>query len=317
MTDHKTTHENSSVFDAVIVGGGAAGLSAVAWCDELGLKTLLLESGAELGGQLLRVYNPVKNHLGAVAETGRELRDIFVSQLHSRRFAVRLQCRIKSIDTQNKVVVLENGESFSAKALIVATGVRRRKLNVAGEREFQNRGILESGKRDKDLATGRRVCIVGGGDAALENALILSETASQITLVHRQKYFRARPEFVKKVWANLKIKTLTETTITKILGNEAVESVELKNLSNGKIFTLPAEVILLRIGVEPNTEMVCGKLKLDENGYVEINGNCETSTENIFAVGDVANPLAPTVSSAVGMGATAAKVIFSQLSHRS
>jgi thioredoxin reductase (NADPH) len=317
MTEHKTQHENSPHFDVVIIGGGAAGMSAAAWCDELSLKTLLLESGAELGGQLLRIYNPVKNHLGANAETGRELRDIFVNQIQARGFMLRLQCMAAAVDTENKLLILEDGESFSAKAIIVATGVRRRRLNVPGESEFQNRGILESGKRDKDLAAGKRVYIAGGGDAALENALILSETASQITLVHRRKDFRARSEFLEKVRANPKIKILTDTIITKISGKNAVEAVELKNLLNGEIFTLPTEAILLRVGVEPNTEFVRGKLKLDKNGYVKINAHCETSVENIFAVGDVASPLSPTVSSAVGTGATAAKVIFSKLNRQS
>ncbi len=147
----------------------------------------------------------------------------------------------------------------------------------------------------------------------MENALILSETALQVTLVHRRSDFRARAEFVEKVLANPKIDILTETAVTKIDGTEAVEAIELKNLSNGEILILPVEAVLLRIGVEPNTELVRGKLKLNENGYIEINGNCETNVENIFAVGDVSNSLAPTVSSAVGMGATAAKVIFSKL----
>jgi thioredoxin reductase (NADPH) len=212
-----------------------------------------------------------------------------------------------------KKVFLENGRVFSAPALMIASGVRRRKLNVEGEENFINRGILESGKRDSDSVAGKIACIVGGGDAALENALILSETAAEVFLVHRSRGFRGRPEFVERVKANKKVKILTETVVARILGGDRLEAVELKNLETGEFFTLPVDALLLRIGVEPNTELVRGKLKLDKNGYIEIDGNCQTSLENVYAVGDVANPFAPTVSSAVGMGATAVKVYFDGL----
>ncbi|HLM01310.1 MAG TPA: FAD-dependent oxidoreductase, partial [Pyrinomonadaceae bacterium] len=201
---------------------------------------------------------------------------------------------------------------FSAKALIIATGIRRRKLNVPGEAELKGKGILESGKRDAEKAKEKNVCVVGGGDAALENALILAKTARRVTLVHRRKDFRARSEFLEKAWRNPSIEILTGAAVTKILGREKVEAVEIKN--NNKVFILPVEAVLIRAGVEPNTEIFRGKLELDENGYIKIDSLCRTSAEKVFAVGDAANPFAPTVSSAVGMGATAAKVILSKLS---
>jgi thioredoxin reductase (NADPH) len=306
-------NQNSQSFDVIIIGGGAAGISAALWCDELGLKALLLESETKLGGQLLRVYNPIKNHLGVEAENGRTLLDIFVRQIAERKFTINYKSEITKADLKEKKVFLKTGETFSARALIIATGVRRRKLGVEGEDEFKGRGIIESGKRDQELVVGKSVCIVGGGDAALENALILSETAARIFLVHRGKIFRARSEFTEKVLANEKVKVLTETFVTKTIGRGNLEALELQNLKTGEIFTLPVQALLIRIGVEPNTELFQGNLNLDKNGYVEINGNCETSIENVFATGDVANPFAPTVSSAVGMGATAAKVIFHNL----
>lgn len=300
------------IFDVIIIGGGAAGLSAALWCDELGLDSLLLESKTELGGQLLRVYNPIKNHLGVETADGLQLRDIFLEQIKKRNFTLNLESRVSSIDLKAKKVFLENGGEFSAKSLIIATGVRRRKLSVKGEAEFLNRGIIESGKRDLNIITGKNVLIVGGGDAALENALILSETAGQVFLVHRSREFRGRREFIEKVLANPKVKVLTETTCEEIIGSKAVEHVKLKNLATNNVFALPVEAVLLRIGVEPNSELFSGQINLDQNGYIEINSNCETSVENVFAVGDIANPLSPTISSAVGMGATAAKVIFNK-----
>ena len=109
------------------------------------------------------------------------------------------------------------------------------------------------------------------------------------------------------------MKIFTETIVTRIHGGKKIEAVELRNSQTSEIFTLPVETVLLRIGVVPNTELFHGELKLDKNGYIEINRNCETTVENVFAIGDVANPLAPTISSAVGMGATAVKVHFNGL----
>ncbi|HEX9929157.1 MAG TPA: NAD(P)/FAD-dependent oxidoreductase, partial [Pyrinomonadaceae bacterium] len=125
----------------------------------------------------------------------------------------------------------------------------------------------------------------------------------------RSGEFRARTEFLDKIKENTKIETLTETRVNKILGGEAVEKIELQNRA-GEAFQISVEAIVIRIGVEPNTEFFRGQIELDNDNYIKINSRCETNLENVFAVGDVANPIAPTVSSAVGMGATAAKVIF-------
>ena len=309
-----SNHFQSAInFDVIIIGGGAAGLSAALWCDELGLNALLLEERSELGGQLLWTYNAIKNHLGIEVNNGREMRDIFLKQIERRNFAVKLSCEIIEIDVENKTVLLKSGDRFFAKAVIIATGVNRRKLNLADEEKFKDKGIIESGKRDHDLVKGKNVAIIGGGDAAFENALILAETASEVILIHRSKDFRARTEFVEQAKRNPKIKILINTIAQKIIGEQRVEAAEIKNAQTNETQILPVEVILIRVGVEPNTKFLRGKIDADESGYININQNCETNINGVFAVGDVANPLAPTVSSAVGMGATAAKVIFALL----
>lgn len=303
----------SNKYKVVIIGGGVAGISAAFWCDELGLSSVILESENELGGQLLWTYNTIKNYLGIEVENGQELQEIFLKQIEKRKFEIKYNAKIAKIEIENKLVCLANGEVLSAQFLIIATGIRRRKLNLESEEKFHGRGILKSGKRDRELVKGKKVCVVGGGDAALENALILSETAEIVTLIHRRKDFRGRSEFVEKVKAEPKITILTETEITKIIGDESLEALESKDVATNQTQIYPTDALLLRIGVEPNNELFRGQIELDKNGYCLIDSHCETSAKNIFAIGDISNPLAPTISSAIGMGATAVKIISHRL----
>ncbi len=297
-------------YDVVIIGGGAAGISAACWCGELGLSAVLIEKNAELGGQLNYVFNPIKNHLGVETANGREMRDIFVRQMQNFKFDISTNSAVSSVDFDKKTLSLFDGKMLHFKALVIATGVRRRKLNIKGETEFIGKGIIESGKRDGKTLVGKTVCVIGGGDAALENALILAEFAEKVFLIHRRETFRGRNEFLTKISTNPKIEILRNTQLLEIIGNEKVEAIKLKNNTE---FILPTDAIIFRLGVEPNTELFRAKIISDEFGYIKINGNCETNLSNIFAVGDVTNRLSPTVSSAVGTGTTAAKVIWQRL----
>lgn len=301
-------------FDVIIIGGGPAGISAALWCDELGLSAILLESKTELGGQLLRTYNAIENHLGSKAKNGVELRDIFVEQLRSRKFTLRLNANIVNIDLDKKTILLDSHEILTGKSLIIATGVRRRKLGIKGEDHFKGKGIIQSGKRDKNLVKGKRVLIVGGGDAALENCTILSDQASKIYLAHRRNKFRARIEFIEAAIQNPKVEILRDTVLKEISGDAKIKNVRIEDLNENKIYSLPIDIVLFRIGVEPNTNFLNNFIELDKKGYIKINNNCETNHERVFAIGDVANPVSPTISSSVGMGATAIKYIYKLLS---
>jgi thioredoxin reductase (NADPH) len=307
-------NEVCTEFDVIIIGGGVAGLSTALWCDELGLSALLLEKNAELGGQLLWTHNEIKNYLGREVKNGRELRDVFLEQIEKRKFTLHLQAEITDVDLEKREITLADETKIFARAVVIATGIRRRKLNVEGEDKFKKRGIIESGKQNAESVTGKNVLIVGGGDAAFENALILAEKALHVTLIHRRKDFRARTEFIEQVKKHSKIEIFTETTVQKILGNELIEHVEIKHLVSNKTRILPIDALLIRIGVEPNTENFRKNLNLDKSGYVEVNRDGQTNLEKAFAVGDVANPVSLTISTAAGTGATAAKAIFSLLS---
>jgi thioredoxin reductase (NADPH) len=301
--------------DVVIIGAGPAGLSAALWCDELGLDTLLLEQSSEVGGQLLSVYNRVENYLGVRAGDGRELRDLFAAQVAEREFDLWTDVLIESVDLRAKRVALRSGERLQAISIIIATGVRRRRLGVPGEEELMGRGIVESATRERDRLAGHDVCVVGGGDAAAENALMLAEVCPTVTLVHRGKKLRARREFAERLRDDHRVTVFTESTVRRIIGESELEAVEIERSGAIKPFQMAVRGMLIRIGVEPNTELFRDQLHMDERGYLVVTGEQETSVGNVFAIGDVSNPTGPTISGATGAGATAAKVIASRLLH--
>jgi thioredoxin reductase (NADPH) len=301
------------MYDVLIIGAGAAGLSAARWCDELGLDTLVLEQNDEPGGQLLWVYNPIENYLGVHTENGRALRDRFVEQTKDCDFDLWTNVEIESVDLKTRRVTLRSGEELQSIAVIIATGLHRRRLNIPGEREFERRGIIESGTKDRDQLAGKDVCVIGGGDAAAENALLLAAVCPTVTVVHRERNMRARREFTEQLHTHHCITVFPESNVLRILGGDQVEAVEIHRAQAIKPFQMAVQGVLIRIGFDPNTNFIRGQLEFDERGYIIVGSQQETSLANVFAIGDVANPLAPTIAGAVGAGATAAKVIASRL----
>jgi thioredoxin reductase (NADPH) len=302
--------------DVIIIGAGPGGLAAAFWCDELGLDALVLERNEQVGGQLLEVYNQIENYPGLKVDNGRQLAELFASEIQSADFDLWTQVEIASLNLKTKRITLRSGEELQAISIILATGVKRRELGIPGEAEFMDRGIIESAARDRELFAGEDVCVIGGGDAAAENALLLAEVCPTVTLVHRGKKLSARPEFVQRIQSNHCLTFFPESKVTRILGDESIRAVEIVRQGAIKPFQMAVRGVLIRIGVEPCTELVSDQLRLDANGYVIVDSRHETSIENVFAIGDVSNPLAPTISGACGAGATAAKVIASRMQYR-
>lgn len=305
------------MYDVIIIGAGPAGLSTAFWCDELGLDTLLLEQADHVGGQLHRVYNPIENYLGLKTSNGQELLELFSKDVDAADFDLWTQTAISSVDLKARRVSLQSGENLQSISLVIATGVRPRELGVPGEKEFIGKGMIESGARDRQLFAGKDVCVVGGGDAAVENALLLAEVCPTVTVVHRGKKLRARRELAERLQPNNCVTVFTESVLTRIIGDEEVAAVEILRKEGLKPFQLAVRGVLIRIGVQPNTELFREQLETDEKGFIAVNSQQETNVPMVFAVGDVSNPLAPTISGATGAGATAAKVIAARLSARS
>lgn len=297
------------MFDVIIIGGGAAGLSAAIWCGDLGLKYCLVERSSELGGQLGSIHLPIKNYPGVPAISSVEMLKNFVGSLHGDS-TVRLGVDVLGFHPDPVSISTGDGELIEAKTLIIATGVRRRELGVPGEREFAGKGILDSGSRCPEAVSAQNVIIVGGGDAALENAVILAPHAAKIYVVHRGRSLSARPEFLNKARTLKNIEFLLESVVESFVGDKELTAVRVRNLRNGEMLEIPASKAVIRIGVVPNTEMFRETLDTDRDGYIKIDSNCRTNVQGVFAVGDVAYPVSPTLATAAGTGATAAKTIY-------
>lgn len=299
--------------DVIVIGAGPAGLSAAFWCDELGLDTLVIEKDSEVGGQLLSIYHPIENYLGLRAESGRELRDVFAEKIDEADFDLWTGAEIESVDLRAKHITLKSGEDLQSIAMIIATGVRRKRLGIPGETELAGKGVVESGTRDRAMLEGKDVCIIGGGDAAAENALMLAEVCPTVTLVQRGRKSRARKEFSERLHVNHCITVFKESVVQRIIGTDKVEAVEILRDGALQPFQMAVGGVLIRIGFEPNTELFTGQVHTDDLGYIVVSGEHESSVGSVFAIGDVSNPAAPTIAGATGAGATAAKVISSRL----
>ena len=297
--------------DVVIIGGGPAGMAASIWCSDLGLSNIVLERDDSTGGQLKKIFQPVRNYPGIREIDSRKLADEFAEQAKALGGDLRIDSSAASIDPEALRVELASGEWIKAKAVVLATGVRRRRLDLHGETELS--GLLESGAKQAAETTNARVVVVGGGDAAFENALILAKFASEVTLVHHSSHFRARAEFLEPVRQNPKVKIIENAVVTDLFGSDGkLQAVGLEDPSG--VQRIETDFLLVRTGVMPNSELVEGIVARDAKGYVIIDANCETSAPMIFAIGDVAAPSAPTIATAVGHAAISTKVIRSRIS---
>lgn len=296
-------------FDVIILGGGPAGMSALLWCHSLGLGGVLLERNAELGGQMLVMYHRILDYPGLPGLSGAEMRDRFASHLGELNLDFRVGCRIEAVNLAERRVLC-NGDWLQARALILATGASKRRLGIPGEDRFAiHGGVSYSATRDHSLYAGKRVCVVGGGESAVENALILSRVCPRVTLIHRSERFRARPEWFAEARATPNITILPNIELKAIEGAERVERVMVENVQTNEVSAIETEGVFIRVGIAPNTELFRGQVELNDAGYIQTDARQRTSLGTVYAIGDVCQPVCLSVATAVGHGAIAAKEI--------
>jgi len=288
--------------ELVIVGAGPAGVSAALWARSRDLSALLLEAADKPGGQLHHVHFSPRELPGVEAATGDVLASRYERQLGSAEVAVRYGARASAL-VDGPAVVLADGTRVAAPAVLIATGARRRRLEVPGERELEGRGVSYSATLDRERFRGRRMAVVGGGDAAYENALILAAADCDVTLLVRDEVPRARPEFRERVAAEPRVQIVQGVHVTSIAGNGAVHAVYIDGTGGPRAVEVAGVVI--KVGDVPNTEWLGDALALDAERYVVVDEHYRTSMRGVWAAGDVIHSPLPSIAVAVGTAALA------------
>jgi len=290
--------------EALIVGAGVAGLSAALFLRDFGVEYLIVEEALQPGGQLHEIYAPIQNYLLGIGWESDRFAAAFLNDARTAGISILVGSPVTRIAARTKTV--ERGsERFQAKALLIATGLRRRSLGVPGERELESRGVSHSANRDRTAYAARPVVVVGGGTAAVEDALLCSEVGSQVTLLHRSSRFRARPDFLARAKKDPSIRIVRNARVRRIVGADRVEAVEYLTRGSRTVRVAKAEAIFIRVGWEPRTELLRGKLRLDRGGYIQVGWGGVTSAAGVYAAGDVCSPRWPSIANAAGQGAAA------------
>jgi len=289
----------------VIIGGGPAGLTAGLYCARSRFDTLLIERGV-IGGQITNAER-VENYPGFPRGiSGIELGQLIHEQSASYGLELLLAEVTKAVPNQKHNLVSTSEGDFVAESIIIASGAQFRKLSVPGEDEFVGKGVSYCATCDGPLFKGKTVAVIGGGDAAVTEALYLSKFASSVKIIHRRSQLRASKIIQERAVSEPMIEFIWDTVITQIEGAGVVNQLMLKNTKNAKISILEVAGVFVAIGSEPNSAQWRGLLPLDKEGYIITNELMETRIPGILAAGDVRHNSARQAITAAGDGATAA-----------
>ena len=293
------------VYDVIIIGGGPAGLSAGLYASRARLSTLLIEK-AIFGGQIANAAH-VENYPGFPdGISGLELSELMYQQ--AMKYGLQtLSAAVTAIElsANGKVVRTSEGE-YLAKAVIIAGGAEPNRLGVPGEERLLGKGVSYCATCDGPLFRDQVVAVVGGGDSAVEEALVLTRFASKVILIHRRDQLRASRLHQERAFANEKMEFLWDTVVEEILGQDKVEGLSLRNVKTGERSTLKVSGGFIYVGLHPNTEFVKGLISLDSEGHIPTNEEMETEIAGIFAAGDIRQNSPRQAITAAGDGATAA-----------
>ena len=294
------------IYDVIIIGGGPGGLTAGIYTARENLRTLLLDK--MLCGGWLNMTGVIENYPGfPEGINGMELGARFKEQAQKFGVGVRELEEVKGVDLSGEMISVETAkEVYQTRSLIVAPGSRVRKLGVPGEEEFLGKGVSYCATCDGPLYRDRIVAVIGGGNAALEEALFLTKFASRVYLIHRRDKFRGEKYVVGELEKTGKVTFVMNSLPISINGNNEVESISIKNKVTDKNESIAVEGVFIFVGVEPNTEFLEGVIEMDEEGFIKTDVNMRTSVASIFAAGDVRSGNVRQIAAACGEGTVAA-----------
>jgi len=303
-------------FDLVIIGAGVAGLTAAMFAARYGLKVVVVDQ-LGVGGQISNAER-IENFPGFLQGiAGHELGPLLHEQAEGAgaEFALDTVERLE-ISGEHRIVY-GAAEALRARSFIIAAGSTLRSLGIPGEEKFLGKGVSHCASCDGAFFAGRDVCVVGGGDSAVDEAMVLAEHASRVTIFHRGKSLRAQRALLDKASATQKIEIALETTVEEIIGEDALTAVRLREGSAGTSRIQNTSGVFVYVGLEPNTAFLQGVLKLDPAGHIETDILMQTSVTGVFAAGDIRKNSVAQLAAVAGDGATAAISAWRYLKARS
>jgi thioredoxin reductase (NADPH) len=315
---NRNSHDSTEVknlYDVIIIGSGPAGFTAGVYTSRAKLKTLII-SGSLPGGQLMTT-SEVENYPGFPNGIfGPELM-MNMRQQAERFGTIVIDDEVLKVDFKNHPFLIStHSESFEGRAILLCTGASPRKLGINGEQEFGGRGVSYCATCDGPFFKGEEIAVIGGGDTAIEEATFLTKFGKSVKIIHRRDFLRASKILQEKAFENSKIQFIWNHVVTGISGNKKIESIDIKDLTTGKISNVSVGGLFVAIGHEPNTSIFKDQLELDDKGYVVLKENTRTSVEGVFAAGDVHDYRYRQAVTAAGFGCMAALDVEKWLSEK-
>lgn len=291
-------------YDIAIIGSGPAGLTSAIYTGR-GAASTVIFAGEVWGGQLM-LTTQVDNYPGVPGVLGPDLMQKMKD--HATLFGAEfLPKNVTGVDVSKSPFEISVGNDvYKAKSVIVATGAETKWLDVPGIKELIGHGVSSCAPCDAPFFKDKKVAVVGGGDSAMEEALVLTKYAIEVTLIHRRDNFRASAIMQEKVKNDPKINILWNTEVVSLKGETKLDSIELKDNQTGKISELTVDGLFVAIGHTPSSAVFKGKIDLDEKGYVKVLDHTRTSVEGVFVAGDVHDYHYKQAVTAAGFGCMAA-----------
>jgi thioredoxin reductase (NADPH) len=298
-------------YDAIIIGGGPAGLTAGLYLCRGRRRTLLIDNDG-FGGQVKNA-EWIENYPGfGTGIAGAQL----ASEMMTQALNAGLQMEMAEVAevesySESRCVQLVDGRYFTAAALIIASGCRSKELNIPGERELKGKGVIECALCDGGQFQDKTVVVCGGGDRGVTEALYLAKIASKVCLIEAEAKISASAILKGRAESNQKLNIRCGTKVVAISGDGKVEAVEIQDAATHEMKSLRVDGVLIDVGVEPNTTFLKNRVSLDDRGRILVNEKMQTNLPYIFAVGDIRSNSPGQVATAIGDGATAAISIIS------
>lgn len=298
-------NNRDNAYDIVIVGGGPAGLAAAIYASRDRFRTLLLERGL-IGGQIVNA-DQVDNYPGFPDGISGEEATGLMHRQATKYGLETVNADVTGIELNGEAKLVRTGSGdYTAGAVIIAGGTERQKLGVPGEEQYTGKGVSFCAICDAAFFGGKTVAVIGGGNAAITEAMHLTKFAARVIIIHRRDQLRATRVDQEKAFAEPRLEFRWDTVVTEIKGGDFVQGLRLRNVKTGAESDLPVEGVFISVGMRPYTDYLKDIVPRDEKGAILVNENMETQVPGIFAAGDIRHNSGLQMITAAGDGATAA-----------